>query len=148
MNIQELLAQGKKVKFTLDGGEEEHEVDMAPPAAATAKDIRSKFLALSATASKLPRDGKKGVLSDKQSDIIKDLSARMEAVNAELVKACFPEGSAESQLEEDVVRQFVLRTGGDSSPVLAYAREVCGIPVGEAEQDDKSLSPEEQTDFS
>jgi len=130
MNINDLLKAEKEVPFTLDG--KNHSVRMVSPTAATAKQLRAEFYALG---NQVERANKKG------GDAT--LGSKFEEVIAKCVSACFPADSDEAQLDEDMVRLFVLRIGGDKSEVVRYAMEVCGIPVAEQAEkaDDSDPSP-------
>ena len=113
MNIRELLKAGEDVPFILDG--KEGSVKMQPPTAAVARELRNDFYKLGV---KVNDAGENGAA---------ELAAEFEACTASIVKACFKQDSDESNMDDDTVRLFVLRIGGDKSEVVKYALRVCGI---------------------
>ena len=121
MNIADLLKDGADVKFELDG--KTHKVKMQPPTAAAARELRDEFYRL-------------GVQVNKGGDNASaEMAGEFEGCIAKVVKACFPPGSAEADMDDDTVRLFVLRIGGDKSEVVKYAMNVCGIRFGDGEED-------------
>jgi len=113
MNIADLLKAKKTVVFTLD--DDNHEVELRSPTAAIAKDLRAKFYAIGQKANSQKANA--------------DLANKFEEVLAEVVMACFVEGTSEANLDSDTVRLFLLRIGGDKSEVVRTAMEFCGIPL-------------------
>ena len=128
MNITELLKKGKTVEFELN--DETHTVKLAPPTAEVAREIRNKFYAAgNVEKNKLKDDGGQGDL---------------ESVIAECVSACFENGSDESNVPIEEVREFVMRIGGATSDVVLYSMEVCGIKLGGKTEE---ATPDETTAF-
>ena len=113
MNIRELLQAGEDVPFTLDG--KEGKVKMQPPTAAVARELRDDFYKLGVR------------VNDAGDNNAATLAAEFESCTAKIVKACFKQDSDESNMDDDTVRLFVLRIGGDKSEVVKYALRVCGI---------------------
>lgn len=126
MNIADLLKDGESVHFELDG--KKHKVRMQPPSAATARELREEFYEVG---KRINAAGGKARLED-MPDI--------EATTAKMVKACFPPESDDANMDDDTVRLFVLRIGGDKSDVVKYAFKVCGVSIsgdsGDAEDDE------------
>ena len=97
---------------------------MQPPTAAVARELRDDFYKLGV---KVNDAGDSGAA---------ELAAEFEACTAKIVKACVPSESEEAKMDDDTVRLFILRIGGDKSEPVRYAMRVAGIRLGK--EDDTS----------
>jgi len=112
-SIAELLKGGEDVQFQLDG--KTHDIYMQPPTAAVARELRAEFYKLG---TRVNNAGDNGAV---------ELAAEFESCTAKVVSACFPPDSDAAQMDDDTIRLFILRIGGDKSEVVKYALRVCGI---------------------
>jgi len=119
-SITELLKGGEDVQFQLDG--KTHDIYMQPPTAAVARQLRAEFYKL-------------GTRVNKDNSATADLATEFESCIAKIVKACFPPDSDAAQMDDDTIRLFILRIGGDKSEVVKYALRVCGVPLDDTDVD-------------
>lgn len=126
-NIAELLKGGEQVSFELDG--KSHKVSMQPPTAAIARELRDEFYRLGERVNSAGDNAQVAMASD------------FEEVIGKVVKACFPADSEEAKMDDDTVRLFILRIGGDKSQVVQYAMRVCGIRFDNPDAEDAVADP-------
>lgn len=127
MNIRELLQAEKKVNFVLDG--EKHSLLLKPPSAEVARTLRDDFYKLGERVNAAGDNAQVAMASD------------FEEVIGKVVKACIPVGSEAADMNDDEMRLFILRIGGDKSAVVSHALKICGIRLDTDDDADVGTDP-------